>query len=125
MGKLQKDDLSKLGHKINQLKKRISRTEVSGNTEKIEFRKMRIGKIKKHIKEIISKKKKNEETIFSIMCIRNYTSILSLSKFFTKQSMVNGWVLERYFFWITFSFNDSNGLNSCCVSFFNLFTISI
>ncbi|MDC0378496.1 MAG: hypothetical protein P8P25_06135 [Flavobacteriaceae bacterium] len=58
MGKLQKDDLSKLGHKINQLKKRISRTEVSGNTEKIEFRKMRIGKIKKHIKEIISRKKK-------------------------------------------------------------------
>ena len=58
MRKLQKDDLSKLGHKINQLKKRISRTEVSGNTEKIEFRKMRIGKIKKHIKEIISRKKK-------------------------------------------------------------------
>ena len=58
MGKLQKDDLSKLGHKINQLKKRISRTEVSGNTEKIEFRKMRIGKIKKQIKEIISRKKK-------------------------------------------------------------------
>ena len=58
MGKLQKDDLSKLGHKINQLKKRISRTEVSGKTEKIEFRKMRIGKIKKHIKEIISRKKK-------------------------------------------------------------------
>ena len=58
MGKLQKDDLSKLGHKINQLKKRISRTEVSGNTEKIVFRKMRISKIKKQIKEIISKKKK-------------------------------------------------------------------
>ena len=58
MGKLQKDDLSKLGHKINQLKKRISRSEVSGNTEKIEFRKMRISKIKKHIKEIISRKKK-------------------------------------------------------------------
>lgn len=58
MGKLQKDDLSKLGHKINQLKKRISRTEVSGNTEKIEFRKMRISKIKNQIKEIISKKKK-------------------------------------------------------------------
>lgn len=58
MRKLQKDDLSKLGHKINQLKKRISRTEVSGNTEKIEFRKMRISKIKKQIKEIISKKKK-------------------------------------------------------------------
>ena len=58
MGKLQKDDLSKLGHKINQLKKRISRTEISGNTEKVEFRKMRIIKIKKHIKEIISRKKK-------------------------------------------------------------------
>ncbi|MBT4298134.1 MAG: hypothetical protein P8I41_05605 [Flavobacteriaceae bacterium] len=58
MGKLQKDDLSKLGHKINQLKKRISRTEISGNTEKVEFRKMRISKIKKHIKEIISRKKK-------------------------------------------------------------------
>ena len=58
MGKLQKDDLSKLGHKINQLMKRISRTEVSGNTEKVEFRKMRISKIKKQIKEIISKKKK-------------------------------------------------------------------
>jgi len=58
MGKLQKDDLSKLEHKINQLKKRISRTEISGNTEKVEFRKMRISKIKKHIKEIISRKKK-------------------------------------------------------------------
>jgi hypothetical protein len=58
MGKLQKDDLSKLGYKINQLKKRISRTEISGNTEKVEFRKMRISKIKKHIKEIISRKKK-------------------------------------------------------------------
>jgi len=58
MWKLQKDDLSKLGHKINQLKKRISRTEISGNTEKVEFRKMRISKIKKHIKEIISRKKK-------------------------------------------------------------------
>ncbi|MBT7573313.1 MAG: hypothetical protein HN629_02840 [Flavobacteriaceae bacterium] len=58
MGKLQKNDLSKLGHKINQLKKRISRTEISGNTEKVEFRKMRISKIKKHIKEIISRKKK-------------------------------------------------------------------
>ena len=58
MGKLQKDDLSKLGHKINQLKKRISRTEISGNTEKVEFRKMRISKIKKQMKEIISKKKK-------------------------------------------------------------------
>jgi|TARA_B100000768_G_scaffold73270_1_gene70210 hypothetical protein len=58
MRKLQKDDVTKLGHKINQLKKRISRTEISGNTEKVEFRKMRISKIKKLIKEIISKKKK-------------------------------------------------------------------
>lgn len=58
MSKLQKDDVTKLGHKINQLKKRISRTEISGNTEKVEFRKMRISKIKKLIKEIISKKKK-------------------------------------------------------------------
>ena len=58
MSKLQKDDLSKLGHKINQLKKRISSTEISGNTEKVEFRKMRISKIKKQIQEISSKKKK-------------------------------------------------------------------
>lgn len=58
MSKLQKDDVTKLGHKINQLKKRISRTKISGNTEKVEFRKMRISKIKKLIKEIISKKKK-------------------------------------------------------------------
>ena len=58
MRKLQKDDVTKLGHKINQIKKRISRTEISGNTEKVEFRKMRISKIKKLIKEIISKKKK-------------------------------------------------------------------
>ena len=49
MGKLKKDDISKLGHKINQLKKRISRTEISGNTSKVEFRKMRISKIKKQI----------------------------------------------------------------------------
>ena len=58
MSKLQKDDLSKLGHKINQLKKRISRTEISENKEKVGFRKMRINKIKKQIQEIISKKKK-------------------------------------------------------------------
>jgi len=57
MGKLKKDDISKLGHKINQLKKRISRTEVSGNNSKVEFRKMRINKIKKQIKEILAKKK--------------------------------------------------------------------
>ena len=46
MSKLKKDDISKLGHKINQLKKRILRTEISGNTSKVEFRQMRINKIK-------------------------------------------------------------------------------
>jgi hypothetical protein len=58
MKKLKKVDLPKLGHKINQLKKRISRTEISGNMSKVEFRKMRINKIKKQIKEILAKKKK-------------------------------------------------------------------
>lgn len=58
MKKLKKVDLPKLGHKINQLKKRISRTEISGNMSKVEFRKMRINKIKKQIKEILTKKKK-------------------------------------------------------------------
>lgn len=58
MKKLKKVDLPKLGHKINQLKKRISRTEISGNMSKLEFRKMRINKIKKQIKEILAKKKK-------------------------------------------------------------------
>ena len=33
-------------------------TEISGNKEKVGFRKMRINKIKKQIQEIISKKKK-------------------------------------------------------------------
>ena len=94
MGKLQKDDLSKLGHKINQLKKRISRTEISGNTEKVEFRKMRISKIKKHIKRLFQERKKNEKTVFTFMCIRDNSSLLSLNKFFIRQSMVNGWILE-------------------------------
>lgn len=58
MKKLKKVDLPKLGHKINQLKKRISRTEISGNMSKVEFRKMRINKIKKQIKEILAKNKK-------------------------------------------------------------------
>ena len=58
MKKLKKVDLPKLGHKINQLKKRIYRTEISGNMYKVEFRKMRINKIKKQIKEILAKKKK-------------------------------------------------------------------
>lgn len=58
MGKLNRDDLTKLGRKINQLKKRILRTEISGDSSKVEFRKMRINKIKKQIQEIVSKKKK-------------------------------------------------------------------
>ena len=58
MGKSNKDDLTKLGHKINQLKKRILRTKISGKLEKVQFRKMRINKIKKQIQEIVSKKKK-------------------------------------------------------------------
>jgi hypothetical protein len=57
MNKLDKNQISKLGHKINQLKKRISRTEISGNMEKVEFRKMRINKIKKKILEFSKKKK--------------------------------------------------------------------
>jgi hypothetical protein len=56
MNKLDKNQISKLGHKINQLKKRISRTEISGNMEKVEFRKMRINKIKKKILEFSKKK---------------------------------------------------------------------
>jgi hypothetical protein len=56
MNKLDKNQISKLGHKINQLKKRISRTEISGNMEKVEFRKMRINKIKKKILECSKKK---------------------------------------------------------------------
>ena len=56
MNKLDKNQISKLGHKINQLKKRISRTEISGNMEKVEFRKMRINKIKKKILELSKKK---------------------------------------------------------------------
>ena len=46
MKTLKKEDIPKLGKKINQLKKRISRTNISGRMEKVEFRKMRIKKIK-------------------------------------------------------------------------------
>ena len=49
MNNLSKDDIPKLGRKINQLKKRISRSEISGKMEKVEFRKMRIKKIKNQI----------------------------------------------------------------------------
>ena len=40
------------------LKKRILRTEISGNTSKVEFRQMRINKIKKQIREIQAKRNK-------------------------------------------------------------------
>ena len=57
MNKLDKSQIPKLGSKINQLKKKINRAEQSGNIEKVEFRKMRINKIKKQIIEILNKKK--------------------------------------------------------------------
>ena len=57
MNNLSKDDIPKLGRKINQLKKRISRSEISGKMEKVEFRKMRIKKIQNQIDEILKKKK--------------------------------------------------------------------
>jgi hypothetical protein len=58
MNKLSKDNLPKLGRKINQLKKKISRNEINGDMEKVEFRKMRIKKIQNQINEILKKKKK-------------------------------------------------------------------
>ena len=58
MNKLSKDNLPKLGRKINQLKKKISRSIISGNMEKVEFRKMRIKKIQNQINEILKKKNK-------------------------------------------------------------------
>ena len=57
MKTLKKEDIPKLGKKINQLKKRISRTNISGRMEKVEFRKMRIKKIKNQINHILKKKK--------------------------------------------------------------------
>ena len=57
MRTLKKEDIPKLGKKINQLKKRISRTNISGRMEKVEFRKMRIKKIKNQINDILKKKK--------------------------------------------------------------------
>ena len=52
---IKREDIPKWGKKINQLKKRINRAEISGNYEKVEFRKMRIRKIKDSINEIIKK----------------------------------------------------------------------
>ena len=57
MKTLKKEDIPKLGKKINQLKKRISKTNISGRMEKVEFRKMRIKKIKNQINDILKKKK--------------------------------------------------------------------
>ena len=57
MKTLKKEDIPKLGKKINQLKKRISRTNFCGRMEKVEFRKMRIKKIKNQINDILKKKK--------------------------------------------------------------------
>ncbi|MBC8306536.1 MAG: hypothetical protein H8E55_63625 [Pelagibacterales bacterium] len=58
MNKLSKNSIPKLGRKINQLKKKISRNEINGDMEKVEFRKMRIKKIQNQINEILKKKKK-------------------------------------------------------------------
>ena len=58
MNKLSKNSIPKLGRKINQLKKKISRNEINGNMETVEFRKMRIKKIQNQIDEILKKKKK-------------------------------------------------------------------
>lgn len=58
MNKLSKNSITKLGRKINQLKKKISRNEINGDMEKVEFRKMRIKKIQNQIDEILKKKKK-------------------------------------------------------------------
>ncbi|MBT4959001.1 MAG: hypothetical protein HON33_03405, partial [Flavobacteriaceae bacterium] len=49
MNKLSKNSIPKLGRKINQLKKKISRNEINGDMEKVEFRKMRIKKIQNQI----------------------------------------------------------------------------
>ena len=58
MNKLSKNSIPKLGRKINQLKKKISRNEINGDMEKVEFRKMRIKKIQNQINEILKKKQK-------------------------------------------------------------------
>ena len=57
MRTLKEESISKLGKKINQLKKRIERTKISGRTEKVLFRKMRIKKIKNKINELMKKRK--------------------------------------------------------------------
>ncbi len=60
MKTLEQENISKLGKKINQLKKRIERANINGKTEKIEFRKMRIKKIKNKINDLMKKRKNNQ-----------------------------------------------------------------
>ena len=60
MKTLEQENISKLGKKINQLKKRIERANINGRTEKIEFRKMRIKKIKNKINDLMKKRKDNQ-----------------------------------------------------------------
>tara|TARA_B100001093_G_scaffold405874_1_gene394211 strand:- start:1079 stop:1255 length:177 start_codon:yes stop_codon:yes gene_type:complete len=57
MRALKEESIPRLGKKINQLKKRIERTKISGRTEKVLFRKMRIKKIKNKINELMKKRK--------------------------------------------------------------------
>lgn len=57
MRTLKEESIPRLGKKINQLKKRIERTKISGRTEKVLFRKMRIKKIKNKINELMKKRK--------------------------------------------------------------------
>ena len=60
MKTLEQENISKLGKKINELKKRIERANINGKTEKIEFRKMRIKKIKNKINDLMKKRKNNQ-----------------------------------------------------------------
>ena len=60
MKTLEQENISKIGKKINQLKKRIERANINGKTEKIEFRKMRIKKIKNKINDLMKKRKNNQ-----------------------------------------------------------------
>ena len=46
MRTLKEESIPRLGKKINQLKKRIERTKISGRIEKVKFRKMRIKKLR-------------------------------------------------------------------------------
>jgi len=60
MKTLEQENISKLRKKINQLKKRIERANINGRTEKIEFRKIRIKKIKNKINDLMKKRKDNQ-----------------------------------------------------------------